>query len=71
MFEQNFTEAKALLDDIIQNGVTAAGEKYALLNYARTILILRKKIILNQYLLCKCLCTMAQLVQIMEISVMF
>ncbi|HEY2349864.1 MAG TPA: RagB/SusD family nutrient uptake outer membrane protein [Puia sp.] len=34
MFEQKFTEAKALLDDVIQNGVTAAGDKYALVNYA-------------------------------------
>jgi len=35
MFQQKFTEAKALLDDIIANGVTAKGEKYGLLpNYA-------------------------------------
>ncbi|HVY76640.1 MAG TPA: RagB/SusD family nutrient uptake outer membrane protein [Puia sp.] len=34
MFEQKFTAAKSLLDDIIQNGQTASGEPYALVNYA-------------------------------------
>jgi hypothetical protein len=35
MFQQKFTDAKVLLDDIIANGVTAKGEKYGLLpNYA-------------------------------------
>jgi hypothetical protein len=34
MFEQKFTEAKALLDDIIQHGVTASGQSYALVDYA-------------------------------------
>src|SRR4051812_16778953 len=31
MFQQKFTEAKSLLTDIITNGVTASGTKYALL----------------------------------------
>lgn len=30
MFQDKFTEAKALFDDIIANGVTTSGEKYAL-----------------------------------------
>lgn len=35
MFERRFQEAKTLLDDLINNGVTAKGEKYGLLpNYA-------------------------------------
>jgi hypothetical protein len=33
MFEHKFTEAKPLLDDIIANGVTANGKKYALLEH--------------------------------------
>ena len=34
MFEHKFTEAKSLLDDIIANGVTPSGKKYALVNFA-------------------------------------
>jgi hypothetical protein len=34
MFEQKFSQAKALLDDVIPNGVTASGDAYALVNYA-------------------------------------
>jgi hypothetical protein len=34
MFQQKFTEAKALLDDIIEHGVTASGEPYGLVDYA-------------------------------------
>ncbi|HEX5149968.1 MAG TPA: RagB/SusD family nutrient uptake outer membrane protein [Parafilimonas sp.] len=33
MFEHKFAEAKNLLDDIIQNGVTSSGQSYALVNY--------------------------------------
>ncbi len=32
MFQHKFSEAKALLDDIIANGVTSSGQKYALLS---------------------------------------
>lgn len=34
MFEHKYNEAKALLDQIIANGVTASGKKYALINFA-------------------------------------
>ncbi len=34
MFQLKFTEAKTLLTDIIANGVTASGQKYALVNFA-------------------------------------
>ncbi|HEY6977601.1 MAG TPA: RagB/SusD family nutrient uptake outer membrane protein [Chitinophagaceae bacterium] len=34
MFEHKFSEAKGLLDDVIQHGVTSSGERYALLDYA-------------------------------------
>jgi hypothetical protein len=34
MFQQKFTEAKPLLADIITNGTTSSGEKYALVNFA-------------------------------------
>ncbi len=34
MFEHKFAEAKPLLEDLIANGVTAGGLKYALVNYA-------------------------------------
>ena len=34
MFQDKYTEAKAVLTDIIANGVTASGAKYALTNYA-------------------------------------
>ncbi len=34
MFQDKYTEAKPLLEDIIANGVTASGRKYALVNYA-------------------------------------
>src|SRR5215210_2505835 len=33
MFEHKYGEAKPLLDDIIANGVTAKGDKYALVNF--------------------------------------
>jgi hypothetical protein len=33
MFEHKYNEAKPLLEDIIANGVTSSGEKYALINY--------------------------------------
>jgi hypothetical protein len=33
MFEHKFTDAKTLLDDIIQNGITSSGQHYALVNY--------------------------------------
>ncbi|HEY0273906.1 MAG TPA: RagB/SusD family nutrient uptake outer membrane protein [Chitinophaga sp.] len=33
MFEHKYTEAKALLDDVVANGTTAAGLKYALVNF--------------------------------------
>ncbi|MCE6990155.1 RagB/SusD family nutrient uptake outer membrane protein [Dyadobacter sp. CY323] len=34
MFQNKFTEAKPLLADLIANGVTASGKKYALVNYS-------------------------------------
>lgn len=34
MFQHKFTEAKPLLADIIANGVTSSGEKYALVNFS-------------------------------------
>ncbi len=34
MFEQKFSDAKTLLADIITNGVTTAGTRYALVNFA-------------------------------------
>ena len=34
MFEHKYNEAQTLLTDIIANGVTAGGEKYALVNFA-------------------------------------
>lgn len=34
MFQHKFTEARPLLTDIIDNGVTSSGEKYALVNFA-------------------------------------
>lgn len=33
MFQSKYDQAKPLLDDIIQNGVTSGGAKYALINY--------------------------------------
>lgn len=34
MFQDKYTDAKPVLEDIIANGVTASGAKYALVNYA-------------------------------------
>ncbi|MDF7816068.1 RagB/SusD family nutrient uptake outer membrane protein [Runella sp. MFBS21] len=34
MFQDKYTDAKPLLEEIIANGVTASGAKYALVNYA-------------------------------------
>ena len=34
MFQHKYSEAKSLLDDAIENGVTASGKKYALVNFA-------------------------------------
>lgn len=34
MFQQKFSDARSLYTDIIQNGVTAKGEKYALVNFS-------------------------------------
>ena len=34
MFEHRYADAKSLLEDVIENGVTAGGLKYALGNYA-------------------------------------
>ena len=42
MFEHKYPEAKALLTDIIANGVTAQGQKYALENFADNFNPLKK-----------------------------
>ncbi|MBB3838850.1 hypothetical protein FHS57_002856 [Runella defluvii] len=34
MFQDKYTEAKTVLEDVIANGVTSSGAKYALVNYA-------------------------------------
>ena len=34
MFQDKYTEAKTVLEDVIANGVTSSGVKYALVNYA-------------------------------------
>ena len=55
MFQHKFSDAKPLLEDIIANGVTASGLKYALVANYQDNFNAAKRIIQNLFLQFKCL----------------